>query len=434
MATWSQGVVYADINGNFVWDPEGKDNDASNQDFSFKFGLQSDAYFTGNFAAGVGTPAGSGFDKLGVYGSVAGTYGFALDDNDDGVANAFPTMSFQVNGIPVAGNFDGIVPAGGLRPRDEIGLFDGTNWYFDVNGDNAIGAGESFANPAGMQNGIPFVGNFDGVGGDDLATYNNNTGEFQFILNPVFGAALPAPTARFVFFPGLGTRAPAAADQGFSGFGEKPLAGDMNLDGIDDIVLWVPNQEGQLPKNAGEFYFLVSDATPLPGAPATPVPFRPYSPAPLGNDLSAQFGDDFALPLLGNFDPPVAGDGAAVTESLTNELDRFDTNLDGKVSALDALVVINALGRTDHIQLASPGRVVAALGGFKLDASVDGNITSLDALQIVNELARRGGSSAEAEQSSWAASADSVISVLDDNDEDLLLLLATDAEMSRVKS
>ncbi len=123
VATWSQGVVYADINGNFVWDPEGKDNDASNQDFAYKFGLPSDAYFTGNFSAnaaatpgvvgpvGPGPAGASGFDKLGVYGAVAGTYTFALDTNDDGVADTFSTPAFQGNAIPVAGNFDGLAPA-----------------------------------------------------------------------------------------------------------------------------------------------------------------------------------------------------------------------------------------------------------------------------------------------------------------------------------
>ncbi len=125
VATWSQGVVYADINGNFVWDPEGKDNDAVNQDFTYKFGLPSDAYFTGNFSAnaaatpgvvgpvGPGPAGASGFDKLGVYGAVAGTYTFALDTNDDGIADTFSTPAFQGNAIPVAGNFDGLPPAVG---------------------------------------------------------------------------------------------------------------------------------------------------------------------------------------------------------------------------------------------------------------------------------------------------------------------------------
>ena len=43
IATWSQGVIYADINGNFVWDPEGQDNDAVNRDFVYKFGEVTDA-------------------------------------------------------------------------------------------------------------------------------------------------------------------------------------------------------------------------------------------------------------------------------------------------------------------------------------------------------------------------------------------------------
>ncbi len=454
VATWSQGSVYADINGNFVWDPEGQDNDAVNRDFTFKFGLQSDAFFNGNFAAGAGTATGSGFDKLGAYGAIAGTYGFALDTNDDGVAETFPTMAYQVNGIPVAGNFDAVLP-GVPNARDEIGLFDGTFWYLDVNGSNSItnGAGgtpvERFANPAGMQNGIPFVGDFDGNGFDDLATFNNQTGGFQFIMMnaasyaAIFnagagGGPLPAPIAApFVFFPGLGFAPPVAADQGFSGFGEKPLAGDMNLDGIDDIVLWVPGREGQLPKEAGEFYFLVSDGLPAvaPAVIAPAITFAPYSPAPLGNDLYAQFGDDFALPLLGNFDPPIEGSSnPGPTGSLTNQLNPLDTNGDGKVTALDALVVINALGRGDIDPNASPLRVVQALGGMHLDASGDGVISSLDALRVINGLVRlnqAGESEAPAAAASWAASADSVIAALDDDDDDLLLLLALDAELTR---
>jgi hypothetical protein len=229
------------------------------------------------------------------------------------------------------------------------------------------------------------------------------------------------------------------ADQGFSGFGEKPLAGDVNLDGIDDIVLWVPKQNGQLPKDSGEFYFLVSDV-PLglpPGAPVPPVPFRPYSPAPLGNDLHAQFGDDFALPLLGNFDPPVDDSVDPGTfGSLSNELNPLDTNVDGKVTARDALVVINALGRGYIDPAASPLRVVAAMGGYRLDASQDGTISALDALRVINGLAilnNNGVESASGEQASWATAADSVFADSDD-DDDLLTLLAADQEYQRVKT
>ncbi len=151
-----------------------------------------------------------------------------------------------------------------------------------------------------------------------------------------------------------------------------------------------------------------------------------------------QFGDDFALPLFGNFDPPVAGGSgnSPVVGSLTNLDNRFDTNGDGRVSALDALVVINAMAqeRFEHLTLSTPLRAVASLGGFQLDASGDGSISALDALQVINELGRRSLSTA-GEQASWAQSADSVIADLDDEDDsDLLALLASDQENQRVKS
>ena len=300
IATWSQGVVYADINGNFVWDPEGQDNDASNRDFVFNFGEITDAYFVGNFAAGGNA---SGFDKLGVYGRFSGTYKFVLDTDDDGVADTTGSMAFQVNAIPVAGNFDGNAANG-----DEIGAFDGQNWYLDTNGDNNIGAGEKF--PTSLR-GIPVVGDFNGDGNDDLATFNNNTGVFQFDLDRNGSVD---DTLTF----------------GFSGFGERPLAGDMNLDGVDDIVVWVPGRKGTGPNDHGEFHFLVSDN---PNAALPSNVFGPFSPAPLGNDLEAQFGDDFALPLLGNFDPPVKPTSTTPSAGLmTNLLNPLDTNMDGNVT------------------------------------------------------------------------------------------------------
>ena len=209
---------------------------------------------------------------------------------------------FQVNAIPVAGNF---TCRRQQSTADEIGAFDGQNWYLDVNGNNQIDAGEQF--PTDLR-GMPVVGDFNGDGVDDLATFNNDTGVFQFDLDRDGNVD---DTLTF----------------GFSGFGERPVAGDMNLDGVDDIVLWVPSQEGQLPKESGEFHFLVSDN--VRGICCPSNVFDPFSPAPLGNDLISQFGDDFALPLLGNFDPPIAGDGgnaATFVGSLTNELNPLDTN------------------------------------------------------------------------------------------------------------
>ena len=389
----------------------------------------TDAYFTGNFAhddfIDPDEVTASGFDKLGAYGAFNGQYQFFLDTNDDGVGDLVGSMAFQVNAIPVAGNFffsseDEAAIKEGLRPRDEIGAFDGHNWYLDVDGNNQIDADEKF--PTSLR-GIPVVGDFNGDGFDDLATYNNDTGIFTFDLD----------------------RDGDADDQlqfGFSGFGERPVAGDVNLDGIDDLVMWVPRQEGQLPKEAGEFHFLVSDELfdyPEPSLQSEPhlVPpsavFQPYSPKPLGNDLVAQFGDDFALPLFGNFDPPVdgGGSGASFLGALPTPSNPHEPTHDGNVTALDALVVINALGRGEIDTSVNPLRLVASMGGYRLDASQDGMVSALDALRVINGLGRQEPlQESESEPTilaGWANLADQAVADLDDGDDELLDLLASDS-------
>jgi Ca2+-binding RTX toxin-like protein len=430
VATWAQGVVYVDINGNFVWDPEGQDNDAVNRDFVYNFGEVTDAYFAGNFSLNANS---SGFDKIGAYGAFLGTYQFFIDTDDNGVGNHVGTMAYQVNAIPVAGNFfnsaaDIAAVATGLRPRDEIGAFDGQYWYLDVNGNNRIDLGERFQT---NMRGLPVVGDFNGDGRDDLATFNNDTGDFQFNLDATDGNVLTIDNVATNFFGNFG----------FSGYGEKPVAGDFNLDGIDDIILYVPHQEGQLPKQSGEFHLLISDdLSPFPLNPRNPANtdpnslFMSFSPAPLGNDLISQFGDDIALPLFGNFDPPVGkdGTGSQFVGALTNQVNPLDTNVDGKVSALDALVVINALGRGDLSSGANPLRMVSALNGYRLDANADGDITALDALRVINGLANSdsAGQSVRSDDNptslNWATAADSVAGMIDDEEDDLMRLLAQD--------
>lgn len=408
LATWSQAVIYADINGNYLWDPQGKDNDATNRDFVYNFGEVTDAYFAGNFAqnslpgpdgiTGTGDDItilpdaanSSGFDKPGAYGAFNGSYQFFLDTDDNGVGDLVGNMFYQVNAIPLAGNFfqstaDQTAIANGERPRDEIGAFDGQYFYLDVDGNNNIDDGERFA--TGLR-GNPVIGDFNGDGVDDLATYNNATGVFTF--NLVSGYSMSGPMV-------------AGNDQfnfGFSGFGEIPVTGDVNLDGIDDIAMWVPGRQGQTPSDAGEFHILVSDSVPATPA-ATNLPsnvFGPYSPAPLGNDLFSTFGTNVALPLIGNFDPPIESEGiTAPIGSLTNQDNPLDTTRDGRVSTLDALVIINAIQsqKVDFDLNANPLRAVASMGGRQLDVSQDRKITVFDALLVINAMAT---SSAEGEQ------------------------------------
>ncbi len=430
IASWSQGIVYVDINGNLVWDPEGQDNDGTNRDFIYNFGNITDAYFVGNFSA-ANAAAANGFDKIGSYGAWNGVYQFFLDTDDDGVQDFVSNMpaGFQVNGIPVAGNFNA------AHPGDEIGLFDGQNWYLDINGNNTIDANERFPT---ILRGLPLVGDFNGDGADDLATFDNDTGIFQFDLNRDHVTI----EDRVVF--------------GFSGFGEIPVAGDLNLDGVDDIGLWVPGREGQLPKESGEFHLLLSDFK-IPGIPTpagtrvreifavepgfnlaspNPAPLA-FSPAPLGNDLIAMYGDDFALPLIGNFDPPVAGsaDNSGLENALTNQSNPLDVNSDGKVDPLDALLVINTLNN-GGVNTEGPAiRTLFALNGLKLDASSDGSISPIDALLIINELNKGAASSEPTVDESrlalatipWASAVDSMFDDNEDED-DLLDILAENGQ------
>ena len=94
--------------------------------------------------------------------------------------------------------------------------------------------------------GIPIVGDFDGDGTDDLAVFNNN----------VFFFDLPRPTAS------------AATTRrliwGFPGVLDRPVAADMDQDGIDDIGLWVPRNSASVPREVSEWYFLMSDAVMAP--------------------------------------------------------------------------------------------------------------------------------------------------------------------------
>ena len=361
-----QGLVYVDVNGNSEWDPTGSDNDATNRDFVFQFGSVTDGHFAGNFAV-VGAAKASGFDKLGVYGKVGPAYSFLIDTNDDGVGDFASTSAYQVNAIPVAGNFNA------AHPGDEIGMFDGSYWYLDFNGNNTIDLGERISSNF---TGIPLVGDFNGDGQDDLATYRNDTNTFYFDLDRT-GAVDKIWEVRDTVkrFGGL------------AGFSDKPMAGDINLDGIDDIGLWTKNNGAILPANSGEAFFWVSDRRAAEPA----LVFDAYSPAPLGNDLFMQFGSENALPVFGNFDPPVAD---VVLPPVTgNYLHRaempLDVNGDNLISPLDALIVINALNSHWETEVVNPARAAATFGNSKVDTSGDAIISPRDALLVINALRQR---------------------------------------------
>ena len=289
LAVWSGGSVYIDTNGNFTFDP----HNPSNPDIVHTLGFTTDHIFVGNFAnAGVA----DGYDKLAAYGRVGnGTttaFRWLIDTNNDGVPDIVaPTTN--IIGMPVAGNFN-------AAAGDQVGLFTGSAWIFDAVTPD-FNLGDETAVTSNMR-GIPFVGDFDGDGLDDLGTYNSVNNVFSLSLTTAGGG----PTA-----PNTTTSFTLSNELPFFGVRSRPVAGDIDSDGIDDIGLWVPDRSGILPAEAAEWYILVSGGAPLTNRITGAPPVINFTPVPFGNDRFAQFGDEFAIPLLGNFDPPAPGSSPA---------------------------------------------------------------------------------------------------------------------------
>ena len=306
IGTWSAGSVYVDTNGNFYFDPQNLDY--TNRDLVYVLGFTTDYIFAGNFALKANDTA-DGFDKLAAYGKVGGQARWMVDTDNDGVPNVVKDDPANIIGHPFAGNFDVVDPTDpndpGLLNGDEVGLYDGTTWFLDANHNFRVtDPGDIRISIPGMRLGYPIVGDFDGDGFDDLATFQGAdsstapTGVFTIALSTGVVGGYGIPTQIRLNF------------QNFIGVRERPVAADMNQDGIDDLGLWVPDRSGATPWEGGEWYFWISDTSLQENGSVAPLNHA-FSPYPLGDDLFAQFGDEFAVPIVGNFDPPVAGEGVA---------------------------------------------------------------------------------------------------------------------------
>ena len=295
IGTYCQGNQFIDINGNGVFDPTPLDNDQTNADLTFHLGMGSDSVFAGNFSA-AGTSA-NGFSKLAAYGQVNGVYRFLIDLTGTGVPSITEVSGLQINGLPVAGRFNPSINA------DELAVFDGQgNWYIDFNHTNNLSS-SSLVVHDGLT-GYPIVGDFDGNGSIDLATYRPDLNEFFFDLNPLGGGPHVLTTLTFQC-PGQIVR---------------PVAADMNMDGVTDIGLFSADPSAPSP-GLGQWRFLISSGTPVPGTINT---FNhPFSPAPLGTDLYYQFGNANNLPIVGNFDPPTSTTPADSTAGITAAYEQF---------------------------------------------------------------------------------------------------------------
>lgn len=394
IGVWAAGNVWVDTNGNMTFDPTNADY--TNRDIIYQLGYTSDDVFAGNFSALPGDVA-DGFDKLAVYGKVGKVWRWLVDTDNNGVADIEQIDPLNINGLPVAGEFDGNVANG-----DEVALFTGTTWYFDRNHDYRVDADTALVT---AMRGYPIVGDFDGDGFDDLATLTDD--RFQVDLaNGVLRGWDGVADHTFTY--------------GYIGVRARPVAADMDQDGFDDFGVWDPDRSGTLPREAGEWNFLVSNgASVLDRIEVDPITGGhrvTFTPVPFGPDMYAKFGDDYALPVVGNFDPPVTGGGSISKPGgnlHTNLHLPLDVNDDGFVTPLDALLVINRLNQDGGGRLSG-----LATSQPYLDVNMDGFLSPIDPLIVINYLNRNsGGGEAEGELQGAAAynsAAVALDNVLDD--------------------
>jgi hypothetical protein len=357
VGAYAAARIYEDTNGNFVYDPQNPD--ATNRDLTLTLQIAPslvgvispmgvhDAVFTGKFEQPFFGEGGlfylppNGFDTFAAYGydpvanGGAGGFRWLIDTNGDGVidpavgdiAYAMPS-SWKISGIPLAGNFDGNAANG-----DELAIFTGTAFYFfriDYATQTVvpINGGLPVAVPTSLR-GYPIVGDFNGDGVTDLATWQNDVFQFNLGQQPG-GGGTPV-----VYTGNVDT----TINFGFPGVGEIPVAADMNQDGVTDIGLWVPGRAGTVPQDNAEWFWLMSSEQSATFGGPPPIPFpspiasaadvpasvaflhgqldHPFSPGPLGNDLYAQIFDEFATPIVGNWDPPMSAAALAGSTDFT---------------------------------------------------------------------------------------------------------------------
>ncbi len=415
VGTWGAGAAWIDTNGNTTFDQNNADY--TNRDITYYMGYTSDNLFAGNFVRAPGGVA-DGFDKLAAYGKVGSSWRFLVDVDNDGAITPGVDIAVVdpagINGVPVAGNFDGNAANG-----DEVGIFTGTTWYFDTNHDFKVELGSALA---WSVNGYPVVGNFDGVGGDDLATYKDNVFSIDLGRNGTIDN-----TFRF----------------GFPTPNNRPVSADMDQDGRDDLGLFVPNRAGVSPAEDAEWYILVSGGASLISRihadPIDGVPVIDYTPVPFGDDIFIQYGDQFGLPILGNFDPPVTpGGSTSVSFPSSNPTNPLDVNNDGFVTPIDALLVINEINTNGSHALDTDGFHTAPF----IDTDRDNVVSPHDVLLVINRLnappAGSPGAEGEGEDDAVASAHDSIFSdlgatapVTSSGDNGILSLLADDQVLAK---
>jgi hypothetical protein len=307
--------IIVDINGNRFWDPFSP-GDPTNIDLVFNlpivdsagvpatggFGTH-DQLIAGKFVKPGGDPPDRLFDQLAAFGFVPAQNAFRwlIDTDGDGVIELGTDIVTAQPALPAGLNINSSQAIAGeldaTRPGDEIGLYNVGKWAFDTNGDRVITDADLIITNNLV--GYPVVGDFDGDRRDDLAVFSSNTWSFD-LANNGFGSA------------------DRTLSWGLPGTQDRPLAADMDQDGIDDIGLWLPGASS----TPAKFRFLVSND--LAGTRRVVGNINTLNHAFLqassGNDIYLEFGGEGSRPIVGNFGPPTAdalSDGSALASGVS---------------------------------------------------------------------------------------------------------------------
>lgn len=334
-----------DVNGNQTFD--GPDVDAN-----IGFGRADDIPVIGDWD-------GDGFDNLALYRGNR----FILDVNGNGVWDGpeiDANIGFgRVGDTPIVGDWDG-------DGKTNIGVRRGSRFILDINGNNQFDGPTIDANVAfGRSTDTPISGDWDGDGKDNIGVHRSTNS--RFILDINGNLSFDGPTID--------------ANLGFGQTGDLPVIGDWNADGSDDLGV----------RRRNRFILDLNGNDTFDGPEV---------------DANFAFGrvDDFAL--SGKW--PQQQNGTSSFSSLAS-FDENDTNGDGRLSPMDALLIIHFInsGSDDYES--------------HFDRSMDGMVSPLDALFVINALNRGpndGGLVAEGEFSDFEQfSLDDLYATEGDDDE-----------------
>jgi hypothetical protein len=165
----------------------------------------------------VGDWDGDGYDDIGLFRPLSGTFVLFVNGN---VFKTITMLDGKAGGVPLVGNWNGL-------PGDEVGLFRpfAGKFVLDFDGDGVSNDLDDHVGTMldGKPFGKPLVGNWDGLGGEEVGLYRPGTGVFTLD----FDGDLASMDAGDTVITRIAGRT-----------GGQPLVGDWDGDGDTDVGLF----------------------------------------------------------------------------------------------------------------------------------------------------------------------------------------------------